>query len=43
MDIFVPVERSKGAVTGHKVVVELTSYGGKGKKTRRKSHRDHRS
>ena len=32
MDIFVPIERSKGAVTGHKVVVELTSYGGKGKK-----------
>ena len=32
MDIFVPMERSKGAVTGHKVVVELTSYGGKGKK-----------
>ena len=28
MDIFVPIERSKGAVTGHKVVVELTSYGG---------------
>ncbi|HBA63252.1 MAG TPA: ribonuclease R [Lachnospiraceae bacterium] len=28
-DIFVPLERSKGAVTGHKVVVELTSYGGK--------------
>ena len=27
MDIFVPKERSKGAVTGHKVVVELTSYG----------------
>ena len=26
-DIFVPGERSKGAVTGHKVVVELTSYG----------------
>lgn len=26
-DIFVPKERSKGAVTGHKVVVELTSYG----------------
>ena len=26
-DIFVPRERSKGAVTGHKVVVELTSYG----------------
>lgn len=26
-DIFVPAERSKGAVTGHKVVVELTSYG----------------
>lgn len=26
-DIFVPRERSKGAVNGHKVVVELTSYG----------------
>ncbi len=26
-DIFVPIERSKGAVEGHKVVVELTSYG----------------
>lgn len=26
-DIFVPKERSKGAVTGHKVIVELTSYG----------------
>lgn len=26
-DIFVPKERSRGAVTGHKVVVELTSYG----------------
>lgn len=26
-DIFVPVECSKGAVDGHKVVVELTSYG----------------
>lgn len=31
-DIFVPLERSKGAVTGHKVVVELTSYGKDGKK-----------
>ncbi len=31
-DIFVPLERSKGAVTGHKVVVELTSYGGDNKK-----------
>ncbi|MCI7149060.1 ribonuclease R [bacterium] len=31
-DIFVPAEQSKGAVTGHKVVVELTSYGGEGKK-----------
>lgn len=28
-DIFVPRERSKGAVSGHKVVVELTDYGDK--------------
>lgn len=26
-DVFVPVERSKGAVDGHKVVVEITDYG----------------
>lgn len=26
-DIFIPLERSKGAVDGHKVVVELTDYG----------------
>lgn len=26
-DIFIPLERSKGAVTGHKVVAEITSYG----------------
>lgn len=26
-DIFIPVERSKGAVNGHKVVVEITDYG----------------
>ncbi len=26
-DIFIPKERSKGAVSGHKVVVELTDYG----------------
>ncbi len=31
-DIFVPLERSKGAVTGHKVVVELTQYGSNGRK-----------
>ena len=31
-DIFVPIKCSKGAVNGHKVVVELTSYGGDGKK-----------
>ena len=31
-DIFVPAEQSKGAVNGHKVVVELTSYGGERKK-----------
>ena len=31
-DIFVLAEKAKGAVTGHKVVVEFTSYGGAGKK-----------
>lgn len=31
-DIFVPLERSKGAVDGHKVVVELTDYGSDKKK-----------
>ncbi|MBQ9700365.1 MAG: ribonuclease R, partial [Lachnospiraceae bacterium] len=31
-DIYVPVEHSKGAVTGHKVVVKITDFGGKGKK-----------
>ncbi len=31
-DIFVPAERSKGAVDGHKVVVELTDYGNGRKK-----------
>ena len=30
-DIFIPLERSKGAVDGHKVVVEITDYGRKGK------------
>lgn len=30
-DIFVPLERSKGAVSGHKVVVEITNYGKSGK------------
>ena len=31
-DIFIPIERSKGAVDGHKVVVELTDYGSDRKK-----------
>ena len=32
-DIFVPAERSMGAMTGHKVVVEITNYGGDTKET----------
>ncbi len=31
-DIFIPIERSKEAVDGHKVVVELTDYGKKNRK-----------
>lgn len=31
-DIFIPEEKSKGAMDGHKVVAELTSYGEEGKK-----------
>lgn len=31
-DIFMPIEKSKGAMTGHKVVVKISSYGDKNKK-----------
>ena len=31
-DIFIPAEKTKGAVTGHKVVVHITDYGSKNKK-----------
>lgn len=31
-DIFIPVECSKGAMDGHKVVAEITKYGKKGRK-----------
>ena len=30
-DIFIPLERSNGAVAGHRVVVEITNYGKNGK------------
>mgnify|MGYP000438270852 FL=1 len=38
-DIFIPLERSKGAVSGHKVVVEITDYGKTAKSRREKSLR----
>ncbi len=31
-DIFIPQERSKGAVSGHKVLVEITDFGREGRK-----------
>lgn len=31
-DIFIPRERSKGAVSGHKVIVQITDYGKKNRK-----------
>lgn len=31
-DLFIPLERAKGAVSGHKVVVEITDYGKKNRK-----------
>lgn len=31
-DIYIPLERSKGAVSGHKVVVQITDFGGRNRK-----------
>lgn len=31
-DLYIPLERSKGAVSGHKVVAQITDYGKNGKK-----------
>ena len=42
-DIYIPSGREMGAVTGHKVVVEMTSYGGGTYETGRKSYADHRT
>ena len=42
-DIYIPSGREMGAVTGHKVVVEMTSYGGEHYETGRKSYADHRT
>lgn len=38
-DIYIPAGKEKGAMTGHKVVVELTSYGGENMKPEEKSWR----
>ena len=39
-DIFIPAERSMGAVDGHKVVAELTFYGDEKEEAGRKDRRD---
>ena len=41
-DVFVAEERSKGAVSGHKVKVEILSYGDKDHKPEGKVDGDHR-